>query len=83
MKRDQSKKLFEDVLNDHVNIWKEFEQNGDFCKVRKKYNRDFYINYNFGFEEYVKGNWSASIEYFAEAQVRKFPLTLLEMFRGQ
>jgi len=52
------------------NIFKIFVENDeDFKESRKKFNKNFYINYNQFFTLYVEGKWIEAINKFKQIQM--------------
>jgi hypothetical protein len=64
--------LYEDVLENKINIWSEFERDPDYIKIRRKFNTEFYENYNAAFANYVSGKWDRAKIQFMEAEVELF-----------
>jgi hypothetical protein len=57
-------------MNNEFHAWKDFEKNDmDFSLLRIKYsNRNFYLQYNLGFENYINGDWKEAKKYFDNAE---------------
>lgn len=57
-------------MENEYQAWKDFQKNDmDFSLMRLKYSdKNFYENYNLGFEAYINGEWEDSKKYFEIAE---------------
>lgn len=69
-KREIRKEFYRDVMEGFVDAWKILEtEDEDFFKTRKKYCKEYMIEYDIGFDHYIAGNWRMAKKHFEKAEV--------------
>lgn len=60
-KKNMRKERMTQIMKGTTTLWAEFEETFlEWTIIRGKYSRDFFDKYNFGYSNFIKGNWSQS-----------------------